>query len=262
MKRGVHTRMALVLTAAIVVCPGCSHAPGYPTQGTDIARPDKQLDFHTLYKQNCTGCHGDSGRGGAAIPLNNPAYLAVAGPDNLRAATAKGETATLMPPFAISAGGMLTDQQVEALVQGMLREWSRPSEFSGIVLPAYAANASGNVSDGQKAYTVACMRCHGVDGVGVKASPQDDTMPYSIVDTSYLALVSDQDLRSLAIAGHSGPNTPDWRSYIKGPPARALTSQEITDIVAWIAGHRAPPAQPSVGNSSINQPRIATKESK
>ena len=45
----------------------------------EVVRPDQQLDFHVLYKQNCSGCHGDNGRGGAAIPLNNPAYLAVAG---------------------------------------------------------------------------------------------------------------------------------------------------------------------------------------
>ena len=123
-------RAVSVLAATLLLaCCGCAHVPGSSCRTAEVVRPDQQLDFHVLYKQNCSGCHGDNGRGGAAIPLNNPAYLAVAGAQNLRTAAAKGLPGTLMPAFAQSSGGMLTDAQVDALVQGMIREWSRPSDF-------------------------------------------------------------------------------------------------------------------------------------
>jgi len=152
-----------------------------------------------------------------------------------------------MPAFAASSGGMLTEAQVDALVKGMLREWSRPADFSKIVLPPYAAPTPGNSAEGQKAYRAACARCHGADGTGSHPSanspaPTQDSTPHSIVDPSYLELVSDQSLRSLVVAGHPDAQTPDWRTYIAG---RALTPQEITDIVAWLSAHRAQAAQQS-----------------
>jgi mono/diheme cytochrome c family protein len=251
MMRNPRRVWAYIAATALVAIIGCARVPGIPTAGADVSRPDKQLDFHALYKQGCSGCHGDNGHGGAAIPLNNPAYLTFAGADNIRSATAKGMSATMMPAFAASSGGMLTDQQVDALVQGMLREWGRPSDFAGIALPPYAATASGNPADGQKAYAAACARCHGTDGMGIRPSANSpaqtrDSTPHSIVDPSYLELVSDQSLRSLIVAGHPDTSTPDWRTYIAG---RALTPQEITDIVAWLGAHRASPAQQSADPS-------------
>ena len=255
-------RAVSVLAATLLLaCCGCAHVPGAPAESAEVVRPDQQLDFHVLYKQNCSGCHGDNGRGGAAIPLNNPAYLAVAGAQNLRTAAAKGVPGTLMPAFAQSSGGMLTDAQVDALVQGMIREWSRPSDFSGVALPPYAVTTPGNSADGEKAYTVACARCHGADGTGVKtpnaASGTQGATSHSIVDPSYLALVNDQNLRSYVIAGHLDDNAPDWRSYI---PNHALSPQEITDIVAWIAARRAPTAEQAASAPRTSPAGTATKE--
>jgi mono/diheme cytochrome c family protein len=261
MMRTFRSCWTLVIVAALS-CAGCARVPGIPQAGPDVVRPDKELDFHVLYKQNCSGCHGENGRGGAAIPLNNPAYLAVAGAENLRTATAKGMAGTSMPAFAQSSGGMLTDQQVDALVQGMVREWGRPSDFSGVELPAYSASAPGDANAGQKTYVTACSRCHGVDGTGIKTPGSTTTgqlveTPHSIIDISYLALVNDQNLRSYVIAGHLDDKAPDWRSYV---PGRALTSQEITNIVAWIASHRAPVAEQSIENPRTTPPGVAKEK--
>ena len=263
MKTGSCTSALFVVFAAIVACTGCSHAPGFPQPGDEVSRPDKEFNFQVLYKQNCSGCHGDNGRDGAAIPLNNPAYLAIAGGDNIRTATAHGVSATLMPGFATSSGGMLTDQQIDALVHGMLHEWSRASEFAGVNLPPYSSSSPGNALDGKKAYEEACARCHGVDGTGLdNATEQGGGSRHSIVDRSYLTLVSDQSLRSIVVAGHPDKSTPDWRTYITGPGARSLTAQEINDIVAWIAGHREPTSRQSISNPSGNEIGAATKEGK
>lgn len=262
MKTSAHTPKLLVLAAAALFCAGCSHVPGYPQPGSEVARPDQVLDFPTLYKENCAGCHGANGENGAALPLNNPAYLAVAGADNLRTVTAKGVSGTLMPAFARSSGGMLTDQQIDALVSGMLREWGRPQDFAGVVLPPYASNAQGDPAAGQKVFVAACARCHGADGLGVKPVPghpaPTGSSPDSIVDPTYLALVSNQSLRSLIIAGRPDEGVPDWRSYLSGAGARALTAQDIDNLVAWLAAHRSPAqAQPTPTKAAPASPSAA-----
>jgi cytochrome c oxidase cbb3-type subunit 3/ubiquinol-cytochrome c reductase cytochrome c subunit len=67
----------------------------------------------------------------------------------------------------------------------------------------------------------------------------------SIVDPTYLALVSDQYLRTTILAGRPEEGMPDWRSDLAEPHARPMTDQEITDTVAWIASHRiAVPGEP------------------
>jgi hypothetical protein len=59
----------------------------------------------------------------------------------------------------------------------------------------------------------------------------------SIVDPSFLALVSDQSLRTTVIAGRPDLGKPDWREVV---PGHRLTPQQISDLVAWLAGHRQP----------------------
>ena len=114
----------IFLVAASVVMSGCGHLLGKP--GPEVPRPDQILDFATLYKQNCSACHGADGKNGAAIALANPVYLAWAGKNNLRQITTDGVPSTLMPAFGKTAGGMLTDQQIDNLVRGMLTQWGQP----------------------------------------------------------------------------------------------------------------------------------------
>jgi cytochrome c oxidase cbb3-type subunit 3/ubiquinol-cytochrome c reductase cytochrome c subunit len=194
-----------------------------------------------LYGQNCAACHGDQGRNGAAISLANPIYLAVAGPANLQRVIAAGVTGTMMPGFGKSVGGMLTDAQIAVLAQGMTSAWGNPSALAGQTPPAYASSAAGDPIQGQKNFIASCARCHGEDGTG-KA---DKKNPGSIVEPAYLALISDQGLRSIIIAGKPEQGMPGWRSAMKGDGAHPLSDQEITDIVAWLATHRVTaPGQP------------------
>jgi cytochrome c oxidase cbb3-type subunit 3/ubiquinol-cytochrome c reductase cytochrome c subunit len=200
------------------------------------------LDFSTLYKANCAACHGENGRNGAAISLANPVYLAVAGEETLRDVTAKGVPGKLMPPFAKSAGGMLTDQQIGVLAHGMVQQWSRSDLFAGQNLPSYRATETGDASRGQQAFGVFCARCHGAAGEGSTGDTKNGTGKIgSIVNGAYLSLISDQGLRSIAIAGRPDEGMPDWRSDFSQP----MTDQQITDIVAWLASKRtANPGQP------------------
>ena len=239
------TRLALInvlVAAAGLSVFGCGHIPGRPGPGPQVARPEQVLDFAMLYKTNCSACHGDKGKNGAAIALANPVYLAVIGEDNLREITSKGVGGKLMPAFARSAGGPLTDQQISILAHGMMQQWNKPAFLSTPGTPTYQASQPGDPVRGEQAYGQFCASCHGAHGEGMTAAINGKkTKVGSIVDESYLALVSDQALRSFTIAGVPGGVMPDWRTDAAVP----MTDQQITDVVAWLAAKRTvDPGQP------------------
>jgi mono/diheme cytochrome c family protein len=235
------SRAVLLLAAGIALtATGCRDASGRPGAHTpEVTRPDQVTDLSTLYAQNCVACHGRDGQNGAAIALNNPTYLAIAGADNIQRITAAGVPNTTMPPFAQSKGGMLTDQQVTALVQGMMQHWGRADALTGQSAPPYAASGQGNPAAGQQAFGTFCASCHGADANGTKL--QNGSVTGSLLDSSYLALVTDQGLRSLILAGQINGTPHNWHSY--GP--RPMADADITNIVAWLASHRVDtPGQP------------------
>jgi mono/diheme cytochrome c family protein len=203
--------------------------------GDEPVVPSEVTDFKVLYGQNCAGCHGDNGKGGAAISLADPVYLVIADDTVVRHATADGISGTSMPAFAQSAGGMLTDKQVDALVQGMRQRWAQPDILRGANPPPYSASEPGDVSLGSVAYAQFCSSCHGAGGRGgQKAS--------SIVDGSFLALLNDQELRTIVIVGRPELGAPDWRANVPGKP---MSPQDVSDVVAWLASQRAKfPGQP------------------
>ena len=219
---------------AVALCVACSNASGRPARNSADVAPDQIVNFDVLYGQNCAGCHGVEGSGGAAMSLANPTFLAMADDDVIRRTSANGVPGTPMPAFAQSAGGMLNDKQIDALVRG-IRSWAKPNALRGTTAPAYAAQASGDAQRGANAYRTYCSSCHGADGRGgSKAS--------SIVDGSYLALVSDQQLRTIVIAGRPELGAPDWRGDVEGRP---MSPQDISDVVAWLSSQRPKfPGQP------------------
>jgi mono/diheme cytochrome c family protein len=239
------TRLAslYVLLAAVGLSVlGCGHAPGRPGPGPEVPRPEQVLDFAVLYKSNCSACHGENGKNGAAIALANPVYLAVIGEDNLREIISKGVGGKLMPAFARSEGSTLTDQQISILAHGMTLQWNKPVFLSTRGTPTYRASLSGNGARGEQVFAEFCASCHGAHGEGMTATINGKkTKVGSIVEGAYLALVSDQALRSFTIAGVPGGVMPDWRSDAAVP----MTDQQITDVVVWLATMRtADPGQP------------------
>jgi len=220
-------------------CIGCD-PPGHSARGPEVPRPGQVMEFATLYKQNCAGCHGENGKNGVAISLANPVYLAVTGGATLHRVIANGVAGKLMPAFQRSAGGTLTDRQIDSLVQGILHVWSRPDAIVASPVPSYAATTKGDPTKGQKTFGEFCAHCHGADGRGAKGqtASDPDAVSGSIVDPSYLALISDQSLRSTIIAGRPDQGMPDWRSDISGPESRAMSDQEITDIIAWLVAQQ------------------------
>jgi cytochrome c oxidase cbb3-type subunit 3/ubiquinol-cytochrome c reductase cytochrome c subunit len=225
----------LLAGAATLAVAGCTAAPGKPGPGPEVPRPEDVSSFTTLYAQNCAACHGENGKNGAAIWLANPTYLVFAGVTNIEHVTANGVPGTAMPPFGKAAGGMLTDRQIAIISQGMIHNWGNANALAGQTPPAYAASAPGNPTQGQKAFATYCAQCHGADASGGKA-PNGEHLG-SLVDPAYLALISDQGLRSIILAGRTEQGTHDWRSY---SPGHSMSDQEITDVIAWLTSHRSP----------------------
>ncbi len=96
----------LALSAlTVLACAACNSSPGRPGTGSEVIPPDQVVEFNVLYGQNCAGCHGTSGNGGATIALRDPVFLTIADDAVIRRAAANGVRGTAMPAFAQSAGG-------------------------------------------------------------------------------------------------------------------------------------------------------------
>jgi cytochrome c oxidase cbb3-type subunit III len=229
--RNLCVRVAL----AAIVLSGCGLPHGQPNKGSEVLAPNEVLEFGTLYAQNCAACHGPEGRGGAAIALADPVYLAIADDAVIRKVVANGLRGTAMPAFAESAGGMLTDKQIDVITSEMRSRWSRQGILNGVNPPSYAPKSAGDAQRGEVAYKTYCESCHGPGGHGGQKGS-------SIADDSYLALVSDQGLRTIVIAGRPELGAPDWRGNVSGKP---MSDQEVTDVVAWLGSRRSQnPGQP------------------
>lgn len=219
---------------------GCASPHGQPRKGSETLAPNEVLDFATLYGENCAGCHGVEGKGGAAIALADPVYLAIADETVIRKVVAKGIPRTAMPAFAESAGGMLTDKQINVITGEIRSRWNQRGILDAANPPSYTAKSTGNISHGELAYKTYCESCHGPGGHGGRKGS-------AVTDDSFLALVSDQGLRTIVIVGRPELGAPDWRGNV---PDKPMSDQEVTDVVAWLASQRVQnPGQPySVSN--------------
>lgn len=222
------TCVFLVSFIVLCACIGCSDAPGRPAPESIPIDPDKVSDFALLFQQNCTGCHGAEGKNGAALAIGDPVYLAIVDDATLRKIVTNGIAGTSMPAFARSAGGMLTENQIEVLVHGIRQRWSKPDALAGVTPPPYSAAEAGDATRGAAVYTTFCAGCHGPEGKGTAKGS-------SIVDGTFLALLTDQELRTLTIVGRPDLGAPDWRNNI---PGRSMSTQEISDVVAWLSAQR------------------------
>jgi mono/diheme cytochrome c family protein len=226
----------------LTLLSGCSSPPGQPQKGSETPAPNEVLEFGTLYSDNCAACHGTEGKGGAAIALADPVYLAITDKEATRKVIANGVAGTSMPAFSEHSGGMLTEKQIDVITGGIWSRWSRQGILDGANPPSYTSKLSGNAQQGEVVYGTYCASCHGSEGRGGKKGS-------AITNDSFLALVSDQGLRTIVIAGRPELGAPDWRGNVPGKP---MSDQEITDTVAWLASHRVQtPGQPySVANSA------------
>jgi mono/diheme cytochrome c family protein len=223
-----------------VFASGCDSLPGKPGPEPLVPRPDSVLDPATLYKENCAGCHGQTGRGGVATPIGLPEYQSLVDEATQLNVVTNGVPHTAMPGFSRKAGGFLTDQQITALVKGMRATWLNQSVATGQT-PPYSDPTAGDSAAGASVYEASCSNCHGKAGGPTGQSG-------SVLNTSYLALVSPQGLRTAVIVGRPDLNMPGWRTVNS---SHVLSEKEIRDVVAFLLSHRSStPGQPYTTKSS------------
>ncbi len=217
--------------------------PGKPE--VDRGNPSSVHGFEPLWSTNCQGCHGAEGMWGPARPLNDPLYQSLVTDAWLRTTISDGISGTLMPPHAVRNGGWMTDEQIDELVSGMRANWATTPPPGAADAPAIIdwKKQDGSAARGLKTFNTYCSPCHGENGVGAMAG--------SPIDSSFLALASDQMIRATIVCGRPDVGMPDWQGKLNGKPMpqRAglspLTDAQVADLLAWITSHRvAFPGQP------------------
>lgn len=235
-KIGPLCRFGCVSLLGCVTLIGCAALMGCgkPTLADRYVRPDQILDFSDLFRQNCSGCHGEDGRWGPAPPLNDGLFQAIISDEQLTQLVVAGRAGTMMPAFASSHGGPLTDPQVKILVTGIRQRWGENHVDAPENLPVYqvsdedpAGLRTGNLERGATAFAMVCATCHGDEGRGGDAGP--------ITGREFGKLISDQLLRRIIITGRSDLEMPDYvASGNESELQRPLHAQEIIDIAAYM----------------------------
>jgi len=125
-----------------------------------------------LFAQNCSSCHGAFGEGGPnparsgdiIPPISNSEFLKTRDDSTIRAIIAQGQSDLGMPPFGPAFGGLLSDDEVDALV-AFIRSW----EANPLVIePSPGATATPTIAGLPVAemYANLCAQCHGPSGDG------------------------------------------------------------------------------------------------
>ena len=179
--------------AAIPLLSGCAAAPG---RRAKVRRrcADRDHGIPTLYAENCAGCHGPEGKDGAAIALADPVFLAIADDASIRRAS----------PTAYPApdAGFRAERRRHAHRQADRCDRARDPLLgeAGITSathpPSYAAEVLAiPARRGRIRHVLLVVPWPGRTR-RQKAS--------SIMNDSFLALVSDQGLRTIVIIGRPG----------------------------------------------------------
>lgn len=240
-RRRVGSFAISVAVLALAACERRGKLFEQPSSADEVVDPRTVLSFERLYAKNCGGCHGVRGAGGAAIGLASPSYLAVVSDADMRQVIAEGRARTAMPAFAASAGGLLNDAQVDALVRG-IRAWAPAGLRRDPETPPYETSATGDNDRGARVFAEHCGSCHAVDGRGGAHTG-------SIVNATFLELRTEQSLRTNILAGRPDLGCPNWRDSGEAP----MSADDVTDSVAWLWAHRQRSSVQSYRSTQANR---------
>ncbi|MDA0803049.1 MAG: c-type cytochrome [Planctomycetota bacterium] len=198
-----------VLLAFLAGCDEHGAPLGVPVyRGVDRASAPTPLE---LFNTNCAGCHGTDGHGSGARALADARWWASVTDAEVLQVSTNG-CGVLMPAFAVSAGGMVPDQQMVDAVPAWRSMWGE----GGSAAPQGWKVQLGSAVRGEILFASQCASCHAVGGEG------------GITDPMYIALMSDQAL---------------WNGIVFGRPefgknGMSTTARDAADIVAWLVSRR------------------------
>ncbi len=167
----------------------------------------------TIFQNNCTLCHGDSGQGTRGRPaLNDKHFLGTTNDDVIFSVISSGVPNTEMPAWNQSHGGPLTDEDIQNVV-AFLRSWQATAPDRSSVPP------EGDLTKGRSEYASVCAVCHGDNGQG-------SAQGAALNDSVKLNEFADSWYRDVINNGRPAKGMPTWGTV--------LSPQQVSDIIAVI----------------------------
>lgn len=166
-----------------------------------------------LYAENCTACHGQFGEGGPnpaqagdlISPISTSEYLGTRDDTTLRNVIAQGQPDLGMNPFGSAFGGLLDDEQIDALV-AYIRSWqANPPEIPPVVAPTAApAVPTAPPFSAGRFYAGLCAQCHGSQGQGASGPALNTAEFQDRYDDDAMAQLIGEGVASTPMLGVGG----------------------------------------------------------
>lgn len=185
-------------------------------------------DGRALFEENCSGCHGEQGRGGLGLPLNLQSFLIIADTGYLVRSMRHGRPIRDMPAFEDELSP--AEMRVIALY---IKSWQfQPSRE----LPAVG---KGDVVEGRALFDGLCTGCHGIGGKGGPIAGGGHVIGAvsgiggpALADPGFLKSATDRYIKATLMFGRVG--TP-MGAYLKDLQGFVeLRESEIDSIVAYL----------------------------
>ncbi len=181
-----------------------------------------------LFEDNCSGCHGEHGRGGLGLPLNLQSFLTIADTGYLMRSMRHGRPLREMPAFE----NELTRAQMRTIAL-YIKSWQyQPSRE----LPTIG---KGDVTEGKALFGGLCTGCHGLGGKGGPIAGGGHVIGAvsgiggpALADPGFLKSATDRYIKATLMFGRVG--TP-MGAYLKGRQGFVeLRESEIDSIVVYL----------------------------
>jgi len=169
-----------------------------------------------LYKKYCSMCHGPDGNGylaDEAISLSNQDYLKSASDDYIIQGILRGRPGTAMPAWEKDKGGILTDEDAEAILV-FIRTWQTEASVE-----LKSMTVEGNAENGAQVFERWCAACHGKYASGGKAVELDNPVFQETATDAFIRYAIENGRRNSQMSAYknilSAGNIDDVISYIR-----------------------------------------------
>jgi mono/diheme cytochrome c family protein len=166
-----------------------------------------------IFQENCRMCHGEAGRGGVALRINNPDFLKVASPAFLFQSIHGGRRNTAMPSWSY-----LSSTEMANLLAYIRSLQTVPLRRDHINLP------KGDAASGELLFHYLCSRCHGQFGEG--------GIGPAVLNEDFLSAAGDDFLRITIAEGRSHTAMFGWMKDVQGK--EKLELRDISDLIAFM----------------------------
>jgi mono/diheme cytochrome c family protein len=201
-----------------------------------------------LYKEHCAECHGEDGEGGVVEDveglegtyleaINSEDYLYTRTDETTKLIVEYGQPNLGMPAFSLAYGGILTQQQIDAIVT-FVRSWDDRViiEEEAAAIPALA---EGEIPDFEThVYPILRRRCISCHREGKEKG--------NYLMTDYQSVMTSGDYAPNVVGGDLNSNMILMlnRQEIEAggpmPPTRPLRPEEIDIITRWVEAGALP----------------------